>query len=108
MGKVELASLLEAETNIEVYEWNENFDGIAISYSDAKQKIQNGNLVLVEITPSSVPKKDGFAIGQFFYPVSFDDSSLMITFAGSRNDDTYKFVSSTANDYLDYYVELAK
>lgn len=107
MGKVELASLLEAETNIEVYEWNENFDGIAISYSDAKQKIQNGNLVLVEITPSSVPKKGGES-GQFFYPVSFDDSSLMITFAGSRNDDTYEFMSPTANDYLDYYVELAK
>lgn len=107
MGKVELASLLEAETNIEVYEWNENFDGIAISYSDAKQKIQNGDLVLVEVT-SSIPKKDEFGIGQFFYPVSFDDSSLMITFAGSRNDDTYQFISPTANDYLDYYVELAK
>jgi hypothetical protein len=32
----------------------------------------------------------------------------MITFAGSGSDDTYRFKSSTANDYLDYYVELAK
>ena len=84
--KINFESLLTAETNISVYEFSDELDGIEITYSDASQQILNGNLVLL------------YYYDQFYYPFFLSPSSKAIVWV---NDNRSVSLSSPIDsDYL--------
>lgn len=93
MSKVEFENLSVDQTNIEVYSCTPVTDGsINISYQQAIQKIQQGDLVLIAYSVYSV---DGT---EFLYPYQYDDATFEIDFLGCTG--TYGFRSSAADSNL--------
>ena len=88
MSKVEFENLNVDQTNIEVYSFTPSTDtSINISYQQAIQKIQQGDLVLIFYEEK-----------EFLYPYRYDDASFEIDFFGSTG--TYAFGASSAGSNL--------
>lgn len=90
MSKVEFENLSVDQTNIEVYSFTPSTDtSIDISYQQAIQKIQQGDLVLISYLGDET---------EFLYPYQYNDESFEIDFFG--NTGTYAFGASSAGSNL--------
>lgn len=87
-NKINFESLLTAETNISVYEFSSDLGGIEITYAQAAQQLDNGNLIVL------------FTEDGFFYPQYLSSESREVFFYSDYADYGFSLYSPTDNDYL--------